>query len=155
VSKQPLDRPFRRPPRSDPTPADWAKLAREHLQDAEILLNARSFRNAYAHAGHALEFALKARIMRDEGLNRWPSYGERKELHTHNLGELLTISRLRANIEAEIIAGNPLGLAWLVVKDFDINRRYPDGQIFPWRVANDFVKAARDDGVLEWLIKGL
>jgi hypothetical protein len=61
------------------------------------------------HAGYALEFALKARIMRDEGLNRWPSYGERRELHTHNLMDLLTIARLRIKIESEVAKGSSFG----------------------------------------------
>lgn len=155
MNHPPSNRPVGRPVRRNPTPGDWATASRDHLQDAEILLAARSFRSAYIHAGHAIEFALKARIMRDEGLNRWPSFGERRELHTHNLTDLLTIARLRIKIESEVALGSPLGFAWMVVKDFDINHRYPDGQVFPWRVATDFIEAARDGGVVEWLIKGI
>ena len=106
-------------------------------------------------AGMAVEFALKARIMSVARLNRWPTIRERRELHTHHLGRLMELAGVRPLIEAEYLAGTSVGVAWMVVKDFDINTRYPDGKIFPLKLAQDYAEAVGPQGVVEWLTKGL
>ncbi len=107
------------------------------------------------HAGLAVELALKARIMHVERMNSWPSKRSRPELYTHRLNALLETAGLREVIEQEILKPTDIGLAWLVVKDFDINMRYPTGKEFPTRLAWDCVEAIDRMRLVEWLITGI
>jgi HEPN domain-containing protein len=139
---------------SDPTASDWARIARENVRDAQELANSRGWRNAYMLAGLAVECALKARIMRHLGLNRWPSLKERRELYSHDLGKLAELAGLRPILEEAVARSEPLGAAWMVAKDFAINRRYPSGRPFPVRLGRDMVEAvAGQNGLVEWLIR--
>lgn len=112
-------------------------------------------RNAYYHAGMAVEFALKARIMHTEGLNSWPTSKTRPELYTHNLGDLLQVANLKPALEQEVADLSPLGIAWYSMKDFNINLRYPNGRPFPRRRAVDAVRSITEMGLVEWLIRGI
>ena len=137
---------------ADPTAADWARAARESMRDAEALGAARSWRNAYVLAGQAVEHALKGRIMRHLGLNRWPPRRARGELYTHDLGELAKLAGIWETLEITVSRAEPLGNAWMIAKDFAINKRYPDGRPFPVRLGRDMVEAAGGpDGLVEWL----
>lgn len=78
-------------------------------------------------AGAALECALKGRIMHHLGLNRWPSRTERRDLYTHDLTELAELAGVRIALEKAAANSEPLGVGWMVAKDFSINRRYPTG----------------------------
>lgn len=137
---------------TDPTSDDWAQSARESLRGAELLAQAHNWRNAYMLAGFAVEQALKGRIMRHLGLNRWPARKDRPEFYSHDLGELAQLAGLRERLEEAILAGEAFGRAWMVAKDFAINRRYPDGKPFPVRLGRDMVGAAgMPGGLVEWL----
>jgi hypothetical protein len=125
------------------------------MRDAQMLLTGSSWQNAYMSAGLAIEFALKARIMHVERLNSWPSRRRRPELHTHSLGSLVDTAGLRPQLEQEFFSFSDIGLAWMVVKEFDINGRYPTGEPFPKRLACDCVEAIDGLGLLEWLITGI
>ncbi len=43
----------------------------------------------------------------------------------------------------------------MVVKDFDINARYPLGRPFPVRLAQDFVEAVDGLELVQWLTTGI
>ena len=137
---------------TDPTSDDWAQSAQESLRGAELLAQAHNWRNAYMLAGLAVEQALKGRIMRHLGLNRWPPRKDRPEFYSHDLGELARLAGLREPLEEAILTGEAFGRAWMVAKDFAINRRYPDGKPFPVRLGRDMVGAAGTPGrLVEWL----
>ena len=138
---------------SDPqSPAEWEVLAWQELAAAETLAVGRHWQQAFYHAGVAVEFALKARIMRVQRLNRWPERTERKELHVHSLSELAKHADLTATLLAEVTAQTDIGICWLAVKDWSINVRY-DPRPFPQRRAADMVAAVGKRGLLEWLVK--
>ena len=134
------------------SPAEWEGLARNELAAAETLAKGHHWQQAFYHAGVAVEFALKGRIMRVQGLNRWPERGERKELHTHTLGELAKHADLITTLLLEIANQTPIGVAWLAAKDWSINVRY-DPRPFPPRRAADMVAAVGQRGLLEWLMR--
>jgi len=137
---------------ANPTAADWAQAARESIRDAARLAKMRSWRNAYMLAGLAMEQALKGRIMRHLGLNRWPTRKERPEFYSHDLGELARHADLVSVLEQAVAQADDLGRHWMVAKDFAINRRYPDGASFPVRLGRDMVDAAGGpNGLVEWL----
>ena len=124
-----------------------------NLADARALAARHSWRNAYILAGAAVECALKSRIMRHEGLNRWPTKRERHDLYSHNLEHLAKLAGVTSDLEVEALAVTPLGVAWLVAKDYAIGRRYPDGRAFPVKLGRDMVNAATRDGLVAWLTK--
>ena len=67
----------------------------------------------------------------------------------------MSAAGLRAMLEREVLAGSDVGLAWMVVKDFDINGRYPLGKPFPKKLAQDFVEATDGLGLVRWLTIGI
>ena len=138
---------------SDPqSPAEWERLARAELAAAQTLASGRHWQQAFYHAGVCVEFALKCRIMRTQRLNRWPERGERRELHTHALGELAKHADLTATLLIEVTNQTSIGIAWLATKDWSISVRY-DPKPFPPRRAADMVEAVGQEGLLEWLLK--
>lgn len=134
------------------SPAEWELLARDELAAAETLAKGHHWQQAFYHAGVAVEFALKGRIMRVQRLNRWPERGERRELHTHALGELAKHADLVNVLGVEVASVTPIGIAWLAVKDWSISVRY-DPKPFPPRRAAEMVEAVGQRGLLEWLLK--
>ena len=73
------------------------------------LSNEKTASAAWSQAGFALECTLKAAIMRQERLNSWPSRASRRDLYTHDIGELARI------LGMTIDAAHPIAPAWAVV----------------------------------------
>lgn len=134
---------------------DWATRARQYVADAKVLLGARSWQTAYSHAGLATEMALKAYIMHHTRMNAWPDRRTRPDLYTHSLNDLAAIAGLRPALEQEVVNVSSLGVAWMTVKDVDINSRYPMGQLFPRKLAEDAVGGVDGRGLVEWLLTGI
>lgn len=133
-------------------PDEWAALACAELKAARILGRQQMWRQAYQHAGLALEMGLKAAIMRRRGLNRWPSRQEEPRLHTHQLDALASEADLDAILLQEVMARSNVGKAWLVAKDFTVMHRYPGGNGFPNKLGQDMLAAADEGGLLTWLL---
>ena len=115
---------------------DWERLARDHLAAAKLL--AQPFPAlAYYHAGYAVEFALKLRIMRRERLAWWPARAARPELHTHHLP---TLGRLAWRV------------AWSEAQNWSAEVRY-DPRAFPQRRTADMLDAVDGSGFLLWLLR--
>jgi HEPN domain-containing protein len=141
-------------PDASPSADDWARAARDSIRDAKRLAKVRSWRNAYLLAALTLEQALKARIIRHSGVNRWPSRKERPEFYHHDLHELAIHAGIVHVPEQEVAEASELGRLWLIAKDFDINRRCPVGAKFSVRLGRDMVEAASgQNGLVEWLNK--
>lgn len=97
-------------------------------------------------AGFAVEFALKALIIRRERLNAWPSKDRRPELYTHSLRDLFHA----AGIE---LRAAPRGLrgALRTVLDWNRAHEYTSGKMSRAN-ARSMVAAALDpEGVVAWL----
>jgi hypothetical protein len=106
------------------TADDWEAAARQKLKAAIHLQQIRSLPEAYEQAGFAVECALKARIMRHERLNQWPSRERRRELYSHGLSFLLRASGLESRIVAETLNASDIGVAWAMTKEWSVDARY-------------------------------
>lgn len=106
----------------------------------------RHCREAWMASGFAVEFALKACIMRSRRLNSWPDRSENPELYVHNLRKLVQ----EAGID---LASAPIGIraSFRVVLDWERHHDY-NTRHMPPEVANDMVEAAfGSNSVIEWL----
>lgn len=134
---------------------EWDSLARDEMAAASAMLAVRLWKQAYQHAGVAVECALKCYIMRKERLNRWPARNERRELYTHNLANLLEIAGLEDDFNEDLSSANPSNhaKAWMIIKDWDINMRYHIPNAFPQAVAESAVEAISGMELVKWLLK--
>lgn len=129
-------------------------IARDELDSARIMLEKRKWKQAHYHAGVAVETALKARIMRHERMNVWPSRSTRPELYTHNLERLLRLCGLEASFDEALLSEDcpEYVAAWMIVKDWHINMRYHVVEAFPQALSEDVVNAADNSGLVLWLL---
>ncbi len=134
------------------TADDWEKLARDKLSAARRLHQTRHLTEAYEQAGYAVECALKARIMRHERLNQWPSRQRRRDLYTHDLALLLTMAGLEDRVLAAMADGSDIGVAWSIVKEWSVDVRYT--RAMRPKLARDMVWAVSSSGagLVSWII---
>lgn len=130
---------------------EWRQLAVDALAAAKTLLDGQHWQQAFQLAGFAVECALKCRIMRGSGMNRWPSRKEKREVYSHDLSALARIAGLQAALLKEIEDISVLGLAWVVAQGWDNEMRYIPGP-FPSVRAKDMVEAVDAGGLLQWLL---
>ena len=101
---------------------------------------------AWMAAGYAVEFALKALIIRRSRLNGWPTKDSRPDLYTHNLRDLF----IAAGVDFKTVPKAQRG-AVRTVLDWDRAHEYRNGRMSRAN-ARSMVKAAfDDDGVVAWL----
>jgi HEPN domain-containing protein len=134
----------------------WIERAFQHASDARSLrLHNGSPDGLYHFSGQAVEVALKALIMRREGLSEFPSRKQDPGLYSHNLRDLMTRAGLAPLLDAEIKGATDLGANWQAVRDWSYNTsRYPQGRT-PREYAVAYYRAVthQRDGVLTWLNK--
>jgi hypothetical protein len=124
----------------------WARVEAKRAVALKMVDDRAYCREAWHNAGTAVEFALKAVIMKRERLNRWPDRDERRELHTHDLKDLMRI----AGIDPRGLE-RPLKASLRTVLDWDRNHDYAVGTM-ERRVARSMVEATfGPDGVITWL----
>ena len=101
------------------------------------------------HLGLMVEALMKARIMKLERFNIWPSRSADRSLYTHDLRGL----QVRAGLPTD--PAHPLAPSLLIVLQWDRNQGY--GHRPPPRaVVDDFLEAALGpDGVATWLRNNL
>lgn len=132
------------------------QLAEERLRDADALLTAGQWSEAYYLAGYAVECGLKACIAKLTNQHDFPDDFPHKELaqrcHTHKIEVLVEVAGLALQRKTDVDANPTLGANWLLVKDWDEKARYQ-----PWTEpqARRLFVAVIDatNGVLPW-IKG-
>lgn len=134
---------------SDPlTEADFLALVEKKRATALAMVgDRRSCSEAWDAAGFAVEYALKALIMRRRRLNAWPqSRDEAPELWSHDLRALLREAGIATTeIPKDLRPAFATALSWSREQAY-INRRMPRA------VARAMVKAVFDEGrVIEWL----
>ena len=108
--------------------------------------NRLACREAWLASGFAVEFALKALIIRRERLNAWPTKEARPDLHTHDLRGLIQA----AGIDFKAVP-NELRGSLRTVMDWNRGHEYTSGKMSRAN-ARSMVKAAFDQqGVVAWL----
>lgn len=130
---------------------DLRRLSRLRIGEARILLRARAYQGACYLAGYAVECALKACIARRFRQQDIPERKLVNDVHTHDLGRLLDLARLRSALEQETATNPPLRTNWNLVKDWRETARYnPDVTEQDARVLYSACTARRY-GILAWL----
>jgi HEPN domain-containing protein len=103
-------------------------------------------REAWMAAGFAVEFALKALIIRRERLNSWPSKEHRPELYTHSVRDLFQAAKVELKAAPRELRG-----ALRTVLDWNRAHEYTSGRMSRAN-ARSMVSAAFDpEGVVAWL----
>lgn len=106
----------------------------------------RNCREAWYAAGNAVEFELKALIVRRRRWNAWPSKESHPELYTHDLRTLFK----ETGLDQASIPANLRG-ALKVAFDWDRYHDYTPGTM-PRKVAREMVEAVfGEEGVCTWL----
>ena len=135
------------PSRTANSAEEWVALARRKLEDAGKAERAGLRQQSYDEYGYAVEFAIKALIMRKKRLNQWPGRDTQPQLYTHSLNALMKETSCFREFSEERRKDRQLRLNWLVIKDWQPSRyriEQPSG-----RVIRDMQRAA--SGVIEWL----
>ncbi|WIA55461.1 hypothetical protein N6H05_20900 [Sphingobium sp. WTD-1] len=124
----------------------WAMVSREQAT-ADAMVNHRAHCDAAWNAsGRAVEFALKAVIMKRERWNCWPDRTLAEKYHTHDIRMLFRL----AGIDVRTTPPPPRHLLRTVM-DWKREHDYRPGRMTR-QVARSMVKAAfSEEGVVQWL----
>jgi HEPN domain-containing protein len=124
----------------------WNRVANKRATAAAMRESRQHCRESWLASGSAVEFALKACIMRRERLNSWPTREHRSDLYHHNLRRLFE--------QAGIDLGNApknVRVSLRVVLDWDRYHDYQAGRM-PRKQAKEMYESAFGaNGVIEWL----
>lgn len=125
----------------------WIALYEVHRRSAEVLINDPvAYPQAWSSAGFCVECLLKAAIMSNQRLNRWPSRAERRDLYVHTIKDLVSI------LGASISPDDKAAPAWHVAMTWQRGHTYV--ATMPKVVATDCMSAVfSDEGVVEWLFQ--
>lgn len=148
-------------------PQEIKDLARQRIQEAEILYKSGMYDGAFYLAGYSVELMLKAKICerlgipnlfddKDMSVNSIKGIGEiRKTLKTHNLFTLLIFSGLK--VQFDIDKANNIDLAKansLLFNAWDENARYkPCGHMLNIDVQKLINLLSGSNGIISWIEK--
>jgi hypothetical protein len=125
-------------------------LADEKLKDAQVLLAAKSWSNAYYLAGYAIELALKACIAKTFKAETIPDKDLVLATYRHKFRELVGTAGLSAELQKKEQSEQGFAANWGVV-----NLWSPDARYASWteEAATELIAAVSDpkDGVLVWI----
>ncbi|MCU6454369.1 hypothetical protein LPN01_09780 [Sphingomonas sp. A2-49] len=126
--------------------AEWLVLAASCEAAARLCeKDPAAAARAWNECGFAVECAVKAVIMRKEGLNAWPSRSQRPDLWHHDLRGLFAIAGIA------ISETDPVAPAVMTMWDWNRSHSYSFTPI-PRAVIKGYIAAAFGDmGVVPWL----
>ncbi|MFG1187611.1 HEPN domain-containing protein [Xanthobacter aminoxidans] len=128
---------------------EWWRRAESELESAKILKISGKAAEAYFHAGQAIEFGLKALYLKRNNLSEMPA--DHKGANWHNLAMCATAARLHVDLKQPGVSRD-LRAAWLTVRDWKSNARFPDMKVPKQEINDLFVAVCNDrDGVWQWL----
>lgn len=129
------------------TPGEWWHGVEGKRKIAALMKDDRAHAaEAWDACGLAVEFALKAVILKRQRFNRWPERSERSDLYTHDLRRLAEIALIGTSDVPSLVRP-----AFKTVLSWNIEHRYA-GRRTPRRQARDMFEAAfGEGGVLQWL----
>jgi HEPN domain-containing protein len=129
------------------TSGDFLQMVESKRDVAAAMVESRLHCFEAWHAsGQAVEFALKALIIRRERLNGWPSKESRPELYTHDLRRLFTL----AGVDLKT-APAPLRASLKMVLDWDRAHEYSAHRTSRAEARSMNKAAFGKGGVVEWL----
>jgi HEPN domain-containing protein len=127
----------------------FQEIAEIRLQESKALLDAGFPDGAYYLAGYAVECALKACIAKRTQEHDFPEKKLVNDSHTHDLGKLLQLAELKAELDLAIEANPAMRSNLEAVQDWSETSRYQkktaqdvialltaigdkEGGLFPW-----------------------
>lgn len=130
--------------------SDLQSLARSKLDDAKLLLRRRRHASAYYLAGYAVEFALKAAIARQVEHHVLPDPKFIRDVYQHDLDRLVSLAKLRVELDSARSANVRLNANWAIVSDWSVESRY---ELLDSGRSTSMVKAVseRSSGVFQWV----
>jgi len=131
--------------------SDLQRLADLRIREAKVLLDNDYYQGAYYLAGYAVECALKACIAKETKEYDFPDKKLAKSSYTHDLTELLGISRLTEKMKDAKSQNKTLETYWAVVVTWNEDARYEIAR--SKEATADLYEAITDpaDGLLAWL----
>ncbi len=132
--------------------ADLQALALARLDDARLLLRRRRDASAYYLAGYAVEFALKAIIVRRIERHVLPEPGFFRDVYHHDLDRLVGVANLRVELDRARRASARFNTNWSIVGAWSVESRY---EIIDRQLSTALVRAVGESsaGILPWLQK--
>jgi hypothetical protein len=129
---------------------DLQKLAKDRITDAKVLLAAKRWAFAYYAVGYSVECALKACIAKSISAEEFPDKSLAERAYSHNLEQLLTVAKLRAEFEAAMKVDAMLARNWETVKVWSEASRYKQSK---QNAAQKLYDAITDKkhGVFAWI----
>lgn len=131
--------------------SDLQRLADLRIREAKLLLDNGCYHGAFYLAGYAVECALKACIAKETKEYDFPDKKLANSSYTHDLTELLGISRLTERMKDAKSQSKTLDTYWAMVVTWNEDARYDT--VGSQRAAADLYQAIIDpaNGVLAWL----
>lgn len=128
----------------------WWTRAQEEILSARTLKKSGHAKQAYHHAGQAVEFALKAIHMKRRNLQNWPENCRGPEWH--DLPRIAEKAGMRGDIEQLQRRDRVVYANWLVARQWRSNGRFPDETPSNRELNDLFLAICHDrDGIMVWL----
>lgn len=129
------------------TPDEWWQRVEGKRAVAFVMKEDRHHAvEAWDACGTAVEFALKAYILKRERWNRWPSRRDRPDIHTHDLVRLMAL----VGLGRDAIPRDRM-VAWKTVLSWSREHEYHSERV-PRRQARQMFEATfGPKGVIVWL----
>lgn len=125
---------------------DWRALVKREEATARLTCkDKRAASKTRPCCGAAIEYALKAVIMYNSGMNRWPTRDEDPTLYIHNLGKLAQ----RAGVIVQ--PGDPVAAAWATMLPWDRLQDYDPRKTSRIQAQSNYDATFGEQGVIEWL----
>jgi hypothetical protein len=126
------------------------ELAESKLADAHLLLVNERYGNAYYLSGYAIELGLKACIAKQIVDQVLPSLEFMKEVHTHNVQNLVRLAGLTMDLASEQKNNVKFNAYWGIVGGWSEKSRYASTDVF---TSQNMVLSVGDpvDGVMRWI----
>lgn len=131
--------------------SDLQRLADLRIREAKVLLDNNCYDGAFYLSGYAVECAFKACIAKETREYDFPDKKLANNSYTHDLTELLGISRLTEKMRDAKRLNKTLETCWATVVTWNEDSRYKTGRSRD--TALDLYEAVTDpaNGVLVWL----
>jgi HEPN domain-containing protein len=130
--------------------AQFQKLAKLRIREANALLKVRMFDGAYYLAGYAVECGLKSCIAKLTKRHDFPDKDLARNSYTHDFSQLIRTAELGDRFRIDLDQDLQFAANWTIVKD-----RKEDSRYATWTSARAkaLIEAITetDHGVLPWI----
>lgn len=130
--------------------SDLQANAERKLADAQILLQSRSWSNAYYLAGYAVELALKSCIARQMSAGTIPDKSLIEATYKHDFRTLIGAAGLSRVLKEQEAADPAFAASWAVASEWSPTARYEARDALSAQLIVDAISNPKS-GVLQWI----